>query len=90
MALTLTPDLEQRIATRLESGRFRTAEEVVAEALSLLEARETRRSEALSRLRERIAVGLEEVRRGDVIDGDEFFDQLEREHEERVRADSEV
>ena len=40
MNVSLTPDLESFVSAKVESGRYRTASEVVREALRLLEKRE--------------------------------------------------
>ena len=40
MNVSLTPDLEEFVAAKVKSGRYRTASEVVREALRLLEDRE--------------------------------------------------
>ncbi len=39
MPIVLKPDLEQRIAQQVESGRYQSADQVVQEGLDLLEAR---------------------------------------------------
>jgi putative addiction module CopG family antidote len=40
MKISLSPDVEQLIAEKLRSGRYRSADEVVREGLELLEDRE--------------------------------------------------
>jgi putative addiction module CopG family antidote len=40
MAISLSPELEQLIAERLQSGEYRSAEELIREGLQLLEAKE--------------------------------------------------
>ena len=37
MSVSLTPELEQFVSTKVESGRYNSASEVVREALRLLE-----------------------------------------------------
>jgi putative addiction module CopG family antidote len=48
MDVRLTPDQEAFIRQAVESGRFGSAEEAVAEALSLWEERERKRAEFLA------------------------------------------
>jgi Arc/MetJ-type ribon-helix-helix transcriptional regulator len=48
----------------------------VREALRLLEQRELAREAALSDLRAKIAVGLEQAKRGELRDGEEVFREL--------------
>jgi len=63
MNITLTPELEQFVNEKVKSGRFRSAIEVVREGLVLL-----REEDELARkheeLRRTIAVGIEELDRG--------------------------
>lgn len=40
MGILLNPELERRIALKVESGRYGSAEEVIARSLDLLESRE--------------------------------------------------
>jgi antitoxin ParD1/3/4 len=78
MTVSLTPELEAFIASRVESGKFLSASEVVREGLRLLEEREERRGAELDRLRRDIQVGLEQARAGELVDGEEAFSDLER------------
>ena len=48
MKVDLTADQQAFVRQAIESGRFRTAEEAVREALSLWEGRERRRAEILA------------------------------------------
>jgi antitoxin ParD1/3/4 len=86
--VSLTPELEQFINTRVASGRYQSASEVIREGLRLLEEREERRQTALQELRELIAVGLEEAKRGEFLDGEQVMADLMRRHEERVRDET--
>jgi antitoxin ParD1/3/4 len=58
MNVSLTPELEQYIRTKVESGRYLSASEVVREALRLLEQKEKR----LGELRVEIQKGLDSGR----------------------------
>ena len=40
MGITLTPDVEQRIAAKVESGEYQSPDEVLRAGLDLLEARD--------------------------------------------------
>ena len=55
MNVSLTPELESYARSKVESGRYRSASEVVREALRLLQERDAR----LAHLRERIREGIE-------------------------------
>ena len=84
MSVTLAPEVEAKIRERVESGRYHDASEVVGDALRLLEERE--RSEHLNAL---LAVGLEQAKRGELVDfTPEWIEGLEQRVEERfLRGD---
>lgn len=84
MAVSLTPQLEAMIRQRVESGRYSDASEVVQEALRLLEEQEK-----LDHLRSLLEIGLEQSRRGEVV---EFTPALmetlkQRAHERFLRGE---
>jgi antitoxin ParD1/3/4 len=76
MNVSLTPELERRIAEKVESGLYTTASEVVREGLRLLFQQELRREERLARLRADISVGVEQLDRGEGIPGDQVYAEL--------------
>ncbi len=78
MTVSLTPELESFVSSRVESGKFVSASEVVREGLRLLEEREARRDAELARLRRDVQLGLEQARAGELVDGEEVFAELER------------
>lgn len=78
MNVSLTPHLETMIRQRVESGQYNNASEVVREALRLLES-----VERTHHLRSLLAVGLEQERRGEVV---EFTPELEAEIDRRAEA----
>ena len=83
--VSLTPELEHFINTRVSSGRYQSASEVVREGLRLLEEQDERRQAMLRDLQNRITVGLEEARRGEFLDGEQVMAGLLQRHEDRVR-----
>jgi antitoxin ParD1/3/4 len=62
MIVELTPRLEAVIREKVGSGRYANAGEVIEDALLLMENRDK-----VERLRAAIAVGLEQLERGEVI-----------------------
>ena len=72
MKITLKPEQEQFIQTQIESGKYGSVDEIVSEAINLLEKREHR----LEELCQKIAVGKEQIERGQVTDGEIVFAQL--------------
>ena len=51
------------------------------------EERATPRQPVLVELRRKIAIGLEQAKRGELLDGEEVFDDLERRHGNRSAVD---
>lgn len=76
--VSLTPELEEFVATRVSSGRYQSASEVVRQGLRLLQEQETTRQAQLDRLRSQINLGLDQARRGELLDGEAVFEELER------------
>ena len=76
MSITLRPDTERRIEDRLKAGRYSTADDVVQDGLKLLEQRERERQQASDEVRRRIAVGIDQLDRGEGLDGDRVFKEL--------------
>ena len=74
--VSLTPELEQFVQSRLASGRYQTASEVVREGLRLLEEREEARETALNEIRAKIQRGIEQADRGELLDGDTVFEEI--------------
>lgn len=63
MHVSLTPQLEEMVRAKVDSGLYNNASEVVREALRLLDEHDRVRHEAL---RAAIAVGYAQAERGDV------------------------
>jgi antitoxin ParD1/3/4 len=76
MNVSLTRHLQSFVQTRVASGRYQSVSEVVREGLRLLEQREADREDAKG-LRKKIAIGLEQARRGELLDGEQVFRELE-------------
>jgi len=76
MNVSLTPELEQLIHKKVESGLYLSASEVVREALRLLEERDRVNAMKLEELRKEIQIGLDQADRGELLDGPEIFAKL--------------
>ena len=80
MNISLTPELESFVDSRVASGRYQSASEVVRAALRLLETEEREREAALAEVCQKIQLGLDQIQRGEVFDGEAVFDELDQEH----------
>lgn len=76
VTISLPPQLQAFLDSRVASGRYGSASEVVREGLRMLQEREQRRVETIEDLRREVAVGLAQARRGELIDGETFMTQL--------------
>ena len=84
MNIILNPEQEQFIQTEIKNGRYETVEQVISEALKLLEEYNRQRNEIrLEELRQKIEVGTEQIKKGQVTDGEKVFDRLQ----EKLRRD---
>jgi antitoxin ParD1/3/4 len=83
--ISLTRELEEFISTHVQSGRYQSASEVVRQGLRLLQEQETTREAQLARLRNQIQIGLEQADRGELLDGEAVFEELERRQPNRPR-----
>ena len=78
MSVTLTPRAESLIRQKIAAGPYRSADEVIEEALQALDERDR-----LARLRAAIAIGDAKLARSEVIPyTSELMDEIEREAEE--------
>ena len=84
--ITITPELDSFLQNRVKSGRYQTTSEVVREALRLLERHEQDRDEALNQLRTKLERGAAQAERGELLDGDEVFEELRELIDEIRRA----
>src|ERR1700676_4970776 len=84
--ISLTPELGAFLQSRVRSGRYQTTSEVVREALRLLERQERDRGEALQELKAKLERGAKQAARGELLEGDEVFEELRQAINERRRV----
>ena len=65
MNVSLTPQLEELIKKKVETGLYNSASEVVREALRLLDEQERLREIKLEELRREVRMGLDQLERGE-------------------------
>jgi putative addiction module CopG family antidote len=95
MDVTLSAEMQLFVQEKLKAGRYATPQDVVHAGLAALMQQEElvtlppKELQSLyPQLREKVDAGLREAREGKLSDGEEFFDELER--EERDRDDPEL
>jgi len=83
MNVSLTPELEKFVATKVESGRYNSASEVVREALRLLEEHDSARAVQLAEFNGELGRRLAALDRGEVVDPIAARSRLQRKSEQR-------
>jgi antitoxin ParD1/3/4 len=73
MNITLSPEQQAFVQSQLTTGQYNNVEALISEALKLL----ANRQQKLAELRQQIAIGTEQIRNGQVNDGEEVFDRLQ-------------
>ncbi|MDJ0717338.1 MAG: type II toxin-antitoxin system ParD family antitoxin [Prochloraceae cyanobacterium] len=77
MEIKLKPEQEQFISDQIKKGKYQNAEQLISEALNLLEKKLTQTDKiTLEELRQKIEVGREQIAKGQVTDGELVFSQL--------------
>jgi antitoxin ParD1/3/4 len=76
MAITLKQEQEKFILDKLQQGKYKSAEELLATAFQLLEENEQRQQEIIW-LREKILEGKQQMEEGKMTDGEIVFQRLE-------------
>ncbi len=71
MNVSLTPTLEELVQRKVATGLYNSASEVIREALRLLDERDQLREMRHATLRKEIAVGLDQLAKGQVSQYDD-------------------
>jgi antitoxin ParD1/3/4 len=74
--VSLTPELEEFVRHRVDTGRYQTASEVVREGLRLLELQERDRDAAHAALKVKLNRAAAQADVGLLANGEEFIDKL--------------
>jgi len=84
--ISLTPELDAFLQSRVKSGRYQTTSEVVREALRLLQNQEKEREAGLKQLKAKLQRSAAQAERGELLDADEVFQELRQLIAERKGA----
>lgn len=83
MNVSLTPELEEFVQAKVETGRYNSASEVVREALRLLEGHEQARAVQLAEFNKELSRRLASLDRGEQIDPAEARVRMQKKSEQR-------
>ena len=83
MNVSLTTELEKFVSSKVKSGRYNSASEVVREALRLLEEHERARNVQLVEFNQELGRRLATLDRGEKVDPAKTRARLQRKSEER-------
>ena len=83
MNVSLTPELEQYVSAKVESGRYNSASEVVREALRLLEEQERVKAAQLGEFNKEVGRRLDSLDRGNHVTPAEARARLKRKSDAR-------
>ena len=90
--VSLTPTLRNFVRSKVKSGRYESASEVIRDSLRVLQEREQTAEAFWSELREKVAVARRDVAEGRTEDGeaamDEILAELKVEHPRRKRKNA--
>jgi len=86
ISVNLTSDLAGFVEEQTKSGKYASASEVVREALRLLEATENVRANRLNDVKRKIAEGLDSLNRGQGLEGESVFRELDEMRHTRRRG----
>jgi antitoxin ParD1/3/4 len=85
MNISLTPELEQLVSQKVSSELYASPLEVIRDALCVLDQQDAGQQAWLNEMREQIAAGLAQLKRGEGIPGEQVFDELRRKSQQRRR-----
>lgn len=83
MNVSLTKELEDLVNSKVATGRYLSASEVVREALRLLEERDRMKEIRVEEMRRAIRAGDEQLARGESILGEAVFGEIREKSQQR-------
>lgn len=84
MNILLTPELEQFVNERVEKGEYTDALSVITAGLGLLSERERIYKGRFAELKRDVMIGIEQLERGDRVDGREVMKRLLEKNQQLV------
>lgn len=81
--VSLTPELEEYVSSKVESGTYKSASEVVRDGLRLLQAAEESKAQWAAYAREKIERGWQQAQNGQLVDAEQVFERIQAKSEAR-------
>lgn len=78
MNISLTPELEQFVNNKVNSGMYTSASEVIRESLRLLHTYEDLQAQRINQLNQAINSGLQSLENGKKISAQDSYDKLKK------------
>lgn len=78
MNISLTPELEQYVNSKVSSGMYTSASEVIRESLRLLHMHEDLQNQRIKQLNEAIEIGLSQLNSGKKISAKDSYNKLKK------------
>jgi antitoxin ParD1/3/4 len=82
--VSLTPALGQLVDDLVKEGQYQSSSEVVREGLRLLSERNEARKAAIAKLNADVAIGMDQLRRGQTVDGETFMREMREKLQRRA------
>lgn len=86
MNVSLTPQLEELVKRKVESGLYNSASEVMREALRLMDERDRIQEMKMAELRKEVQLGIDSLEKGEAREGKQVFANLR----EKIEAINQV
>ena len=86
MNVNLTPELEELVQRKVQSGLYNNQSEVVREALRLLARQDALQDAQLMRLRSALDEGLEQADRGELLESAQVAEEMRAMLRKRAKA----
>ena len=81
--VSLTAELEEFISSKVRSGNYTSASEVVRDGLRLLQAAEESKAQWAASAREKIERGWQQAQNGQLVEVEQVFERLQAKSEAR-------
>ena len=78
MNISLTPELERFVQSKVSSGMYTSASEVIRESLRLLHTHDDLQTQRINQLNQAIDIGLQQLNSGQKIPARESFDRMKK------------